>query len=35
MALTDGGEESQCGRCKDHFGLSEQIILDRLYELIS
>jgi predicted 3-demethylubiquinone-9 3-methyltransferase (glyoxalase superfamily) len=33
--LTDGGEESQCGWCKDRFGLSWQIIPDRLYELVS
>ena len=32
--LTDGGEESQCGWCKDRYGLSWQIIPDRLYELI-
>src|ERR1700761_6647550 len=32
--LTDGGEESQCGWCKDRFGLSWQIVPDRLYELI-
>jgi predicted 3-demethylubiquinone-9 3-methyltransferase (glyoxalase superfamily) len=33
--LTDGGEESQCGWCKDRFGLSWQIVPDRLYQLIS
>jgi predicted 3-demethylubiquinone-9 3-methyltransferase (glyoxalase superfamily) len=33
--LTDGGEESQCGWCKDRYGLSWQIIPDRLYELVS
>jgi predicted 3-demethylubiquinone-9 3-methyltransferase (glyoxalase superfamily) len=33
--LTDGGEESQCGCCKDRFGLSWQIVPDRLYELVS
>jgi predicted 3-demethylubiquinone-9 3-methyltransferase (glyoxalase superfamily) len=32
--LTDGGEESQCGWCKDRYGLSWQIVPDRLYELI-
>ncbi len=33
--LTDGGQESQCGWLKDRFGLSWQIIPDRLYELLS
>ena len=33
--LTDGCEESQCGWCKDRFGLSWQIVPDRLYELVS
>ena len=33
--LTDGGEESQCGWCKDRFGLSWQIIPDWLFELVS
>ncbi len=33
--LTEGGEESQCGWLKDRFGLSWQIIPDRLYELLS
>lgn len=32
--LSDGGEESQCGWLKDRFGLSWQIVPDRLYELI-
>jgi predicted 3-demethylubiquinone-9 3-methyltransferase (glyoxalase superfamily) len=32
--LVDGGEESQCGWCKDRFGLSWQIVPERLYELI-
>jgi predicted 3-demethylubiquinone-9 3-methyltransferase (glyoxalase superfamily) len=32
--LVDGGEESQCGWCKDRFGLSWQIVPDRLFELI-
>ena len=32
--LTDGGEESQCGWLKDRFGLSWQIIPDRLGELL-
>ncbi|QNI08242.1 VOC family protein [Mycobacterium kubicae] len=30
----DGGEESQCGWLKDRFGLSWQIVPDRLYELV-
>ena len=32
--LTDGGEESQCGWLKDRFGLSWQIIPDRLQVLL-
>jgi predicted 3-demethylubiquinone-9 3-methyltransferase (glyoxalase superfamily) len=32
--LTDGGQESQCGWLKDRFGLSWQIVPDRLYELL-
>ncbi len=32
--LTQGGEESQCGWLKDRFGLSWQIVPDRLYELL-
>jgi predicted 3-demethylubiquinone-9 3-methyltransferase (glyoxalase superfamily) len=32
--LTEGGEESQCGWLKDRFGLSWQIIPDRLSELL-
>ena len=32
--IADGGEESQCGWLKDRFGLSWQIIPDRLMELI-
>jgi predicted 3-demethylubiquinone-9 3-methyltransferase (glyoxalase superfamily) len=32
--LVDGGEESQCGWLKDRFGLSWQIVPERLYELI-
>lgn len=31
----DGGEESHCGWLKDRFGLSWQIVPDRLYELIA
>ncbi len=35
-ALTaDGGEESQCGWCKDKFGVSWQIIPDHMAELLS
>ena len=32
--LTEGGEESQCGWLKDRFGLSWQIVPDRLGELL-
>ncbi|WP_439593984.1 VOC family protein [Microbacterium sp.] len=33
-ALTDGGEEQPCGWLKDRWGLSWQVIPDRLIELI-
>ena len=33
--LLDGGEESQCGWLKDRYGLSWQIVPDRLYELLA
>jgi predicted 3-demethylubiquinone-9 3-methyltransferase (glyoxalase superfamily) len=33
--LTDGGEESQCGWLKDRFGLSWQIVPQRLFELLN
>lgn len=33
--LVDGGEESQCGWLKDRFGLSWQIVPDRLVELMA
>jgi predicted 3-demethylubiquinone-9 3-methyltransferase (glyoxalase superfamily) len=33
--LTDGGQESQCGWCKDRYGLSWQIVPHRLFELLS
>ncbi|MEU0497801.1 VOC family protein [Mycobacterium sp. NPDC006124] len=32
--LVEGGEESQCGWLKDRFGLSWQIVPERLYELL-
>ena len=31
--LTDGGEESQCGWCKDRFGLSWQVVPQGMQEL--
>ncbi|TSD46134.1 VOC family protein [Rhodococcus sp. KBS0724] len=33
-ALTEGGEESQCGWLKDKFGLSWQVVPSRLLELM-
>jgi len=33
-SLVDGGEESQCGWLKDRFGLSWQIVPQRLHELL-
>jgi predicted 3-demethylubiquinone-9 3-methyltransferase (glyoxalase superfamily) len=33
--LVDGGEESQCGWLKDRFGLSWQIVPERLFELVN
>ncbi|MCV7220207.1 VOC family protein [Mycolicibacterium elephantis] len=32
--LTEGGEESQCGWLKDRYGLSWQILPERLHELL-
>jgi predicted 3-demethylubiquinone-9 3-methyltransferase (glyoxalase superfamily) len=32
--LLEGGQESQCGWLKDRYGLSWQIVPERLYELI-
>jgi predicted 3-demethylubiquinone-9 3-methyltransferase (glyoxalase superfamily) len=33
--LTEGGRESQCGWCADRYGLSWQIVPQRLFELLS
>lgn len=32
---TDGGSESQCGWCKDRFGLSWQVVPRRMLELLA
>lgn len=34
-ALTDGGEESQCGWLRDRYGLSWQVVPRRLVELLA
>jgi predicted 3-demethylubiquinone-9 3-methyltransferase (glyoxalase superfamily) len=33
--IADGGQESQCGWCKDKFGLSWQVVPQQLYDLVS
>lgn len=32
--IADGGQESQCGRCKDKYGVSRQIIPAQLTQLL-
>ena len=34
-ALTDGGEESMCGWLRDKYGVSRQVVPNRLEELLS
>lgn len=33
--VADGGAESQCGWCKDKFGLSWQVVPQKLYETVA
>lgn len=33
--VSQGGQESQCGWCKDRFGVSWQIVPQQLYDLLS
>ncbi|WP_114853852.1 VOC family protein [Brachybacterium sp. YJGR34] len=33
--IADGGQESQCGWCRDRFGVSWQVIPQQLYDLLA